>query len=101
MTRRDPRLGFRQLVGRQVMAREARPKAFAPVDPRAGEREVLRRPGRRDRNQPPPTSGNRPIPVSGMANRVFSVATRNLAGCEMPTPPPMVIPSMKAAIGLG
>ena len=50
---------------------------------------------------PPPTSGNRPIPVSGIANRVFSVATRNLAGWEMPTPPPIVIPSMKATTDLG
>jgi hypothetical protein len=34
-------------------------------------------------------SGNRPIPVSGMAKRVFSVATRKRAGAETPTPPPM------------
>ncbi len=40
------------------------------------------------------------MPVSGMAKRVFSVATRNRAGAEMPTPPPMVMPSMTATIGL-
>jgi hypothetical protein len=44
----------------------------------APERPI--RPGRRDRYQPPPTSGNRPMPVSGMAKRVFSVATRKLRG---------------------
>ena len=36
------------------------------------------------------------IPVSGIAKRLFSVATLNLAGTERPTPPPMTIPSMKA-----
>ena len=39
--------------------------------------------------------------VSGMARRVFSVATRNSHGSEMPTPPPIVIPSMIATVGLG
>lgn len=41
------------------------------------------------------------MPVSGMAKRVFSVATRYFAGMAMPTPPPMVMPSMKATMGLG
>ena len=50
----------------------------------------------RDRYQPPPTSGNSPIPVSGMAKVVRSVATRNRQGRDSPTPPPMVIPSMIA-----
>jgi len=59
------------------------------------------RPLRRDKYQPPPTSGNKPIPVSGIASRVFSVAIRNSHGCEMPTPPPIVIPSMIAMVGLG
>ncbi len=54
----------------------------------------------RERYQPPPTSGNRPIPLSGMAKVVRSVATRNRQGRERPTPPPMVIPSMKAMRGL-
>ena len=40
------------------------------------------------------------MPVSGMASRVFSVATRYLHGSAMPTPPPIVMPSMKATIGL-
>ena len=33
--------------------------------------------------------------------RVFSVAIRQLHGSEMPTPPPIVIPSMIATVGLG
>ena len=41
------------------------------------------------------------MPVSGIAKRVFSVATRNSHGSEMPTPPPMVMPSMIATVGLG
>src|SRR3546814_1887437 len=36
-------------------------------------------PGSRGRNQPPPTSGNNPIAVSGMANISRSVAMR----CEI------------------
>ncbi len=39
--------------------------------------------------------------VSGIARRVFSVATRYWHGSEMPTPPPMVMPSMIAIVGLG
>ena len=44
----------------------------------------------------PPTSGKRPIPVSGMAKTVFSVATRYFPWTDSPTPPPIVIPSMRA-----
>ena len=36
-----------------------------------------------------------------IANSVFSVATRYFAGWLIPTPPPMVTPSMKATTGLG
>ena len=41
------------------------------------------------------------MPVSGMAKAVRSVATRNRAGWLIPTPPPMVIPSMIATTGFG
>ena len=58
-------------------------------------------PGRRGRNHPPPTSGKRPMPVSGMAKTVRSVATRQRQGSDRPTPPPMTIPSMTATTGLG
>ena len=40
--------------------------------------------GIRGRNQPPPTSGKRPMPVSGMAKVVRSVATRKRQGRESP-----------------
>ena len=40
------------------------------------------------------------MPVSGMANRVFSVAMRKSHGQVRPTPPPIVIPSMNATVGL-
>ena len=40
------------------------------------------------------------MPLSGMAKRVFSVATRKAAGWLMPTPPPMVMPSMNATTGV-
>ena len=49
----------------------------------------------------PPTSGSRPMPVSGIASSVFSEKQR----CEqleaMPTPPPITIPSTKLTTGLG
>ena len=41
------------------------------------------------------------MPVSGIAKRVASVATRKSHGSEMPTPPPIVIPSMIATVGFG
>jgi hypothetical protein len=39
--------------------------------------------------------------VSGIAKRVFWVATRKSHGSAIPTPPPIVIPSMIATVGLG
>ncbi len=72
------------------------PSSRAPVS----ARNWPSRPPSRDKCQPPPTSGNRPMPLSGMAKRVFSVATRYLHGSAIPTPPPMVMPSMNATIGL-
>ena len=41
------------------------------------------------------------MPVSGMASLVASVATRTWQGRAMPTPPPMVIPSIRTMVGLG
>ncbi len=38
---------------------------------------------------------------SGMPHAVRSVAIRILAGMDIPTPPPRVIPSMMAITGLG
>mmetsp|Transcript_14128 Transcript_14128/g.47684 ORF Transcript_14128/g.47684 Transcript_14128/m.47684 type:complete len:235 (-) Transcript_14128:50-754(-) len=46
-----------------------------------------------------PTSGKRPMAVSGMAKSVFSVATRYLPWTDMPTPPPMTIPSHRETCG--
>ena len=50
--------------------------------------------------EPPVHYWDPSIAPSGMANSVFSVATRYFAGWEMPTPPPIVTPSMKATMGL-
>ena len=66
--------------------------SLAPVSPRY----MPTSPGQRGRNQVPPTSGKKPIPVSGMANRVRSVAIRKSPCTEIPTPPPMVMPSSRA-----
>jgi hypothetical protein len=55
-------------VGRQIVGVDAQATvsaAFSRAPVRASQTPVW--PGSRDRNQPPPTSGNRPIPVSGMA----------------------------------
>ena len=57
--------------------------------------------GSRLRTCPVPTSGNSPIPVSGIANIVRSVTTRCDACTDRPTPPPIVIPSMNATTGFG
>ena len=46
------------------------------------------------RKKEPPTSGNSPMVVSGIAKIVRSVAIRIGACTESPTPPPIVIPSM-------
>lgn len=46
-----------------------------------------------------PTSGKKPIVVSGMAKTVFSVAILKGACIESPTPPPIVMPSMYAIYG--
>ena len=48
-----------------------------------------------------PPSGNRPIPVSGIAKSVRSVATKCEPVADTPTPPPMTIPSTSATYGLG
>ena len=43
-----------------------------------------------------PTSGTRPMPHSGIASKVRSVTTRCAPWAEMPTPPPITIPSISA-----
>jgi len=58
-------------------------------------------PGQRGRKKLPPTSGNSPIPVSGMAKDVVSSATRWLPWTETPTPPPITMPEISATYGLG
>jgi hypothetical protein len=98
----DPRLGFGQRFGSAGSAWQGPPTGIPPR--RAARRSApeLADPPRQARKIPAAADvGNRPMPVSGMAKRVFSVATRNFAGWLMPTPPPMVIPSMKATTGLG
>eukprot|EP00968_Pinguiococcus_pyrenoidosus_P006707 scaffold442_cov268-Pinguiococcus_pyrenoidosus.AAC.115 len=47
----------------------------------------------------PPTSGKSPICVSGMANMVFSLATRTRPCTEAPTPPPMTMPCHRLTWG--
>ena len=47
-------------------------------------------------SQVAPTSGNRPMPVSGMASTVRSVTTRKLPWADTPTPPPITTPSISA-----
>ncbi len=72
-SRRDrprPRRGWRSRH-----RRSRSPRSRAPVRPRY----IPTSPGQRGRNQVPPTSGKKPMPVSGMANRVRSVAIRKSA----------------------
>ncbi|MNO07364.1 hypothetical protein D3C81_2295230 [compost metagenome] len=57
---------------------------WAPVKPRNNPSL----PGRRDRNQLAPTSGYRPMLISGMARRLLGVTIRMLAPCKSPMPPP-------------
>lgn len=45
-------------------------------------------PSSRGKKNPPPTSGKKPMVVSGIANKVLSVAIRNGAWTDKPTPPP-------------
>ena len=48
-----------------------------------------------------PTSGLKPITISGMAASAFSVITRCEPCADMPKPPPMATPSMSATTGFG
>ena len=73
------------------------PPTVAPVS----ARWVPSSPGARARRYSAPTSGKKPIAVSGMATRDRSVTRRRLPYAEMPTPPPITTPSMKATYGLG
>ncbi len=58
-------------------------------------------PGARCRNQVPPTSGKKPIRVSGIATFVRGPATRSVAPWASPIPPPMAMPSITASTGFG
>jgi len=58
-------------------------------------------PGERDNRYSPPTSGHRPIAVSGIPTCEDSVTIRTLQWAEIPTPPPRVIPVMYETIGFG
>lgn len=71
-----------------------RPPRSAPDTPRHA-------PGSGSGKCPPPTSGNSPMLVSGMAILVRSVTMRQRPPWLMPIPPPMTMPSMKAIYGLG
>ena len=57
------------------------------------------RPGSRLRNQLPPTSGKRPMLISGMAMRVSGVTTRCEAPASRPRPPPMTMPCPQQSTG--
>ena len=84
------------------MGREAQRLALRAVEPRAGQRKELGEPSAQPGQVAPAADvGKMPIVVSGMASTVRSVATRKRHGQAMPTPPPMVMPSMKATPGLG
>ncbi len=48
----------------------------------------------------PPTSGQNPMRVSGMASFDRSVTTRSDAWPARPMPPPMVMPSASTTMGL-
>ena len=52
--------------------------------------------GKRGRKKLPPTSGNKPMPVSGIANCIVSSATRWLPCTDTPTPPPITKPRSSA-----
>lgn len=41
------------------------------------------------------------MPVSGMATRERSVTIRTVPWAEIPTPPPMTMPSIRATYGFG
>ena len=58
-------------------------------------------PGARCRNQVPPTSGKKPMRVSGIATRVRGPAMRRLAPWARPMPPPIAMPSITATTGFG
>lgn len=77
----------------------ANPQSSASPGPIVAEvspRWVPVPPGARASRRLPPTSGTRPILVSGMATTERSVTTRTAPWAETPTPPPMVMPSITA-----
>ena len=48
----------------------------------------------------PPTSGKKPMAVSGIAKVVLGVAMRYWPGMDRPTPPPMTMPSRYEITGV-
>ena len=80
----------------------ARPAAMASAGPTVlpvSARYSPTRPGARPSSQDPPTSGVKPIRVSGIASIDRSVTMRCEAWPARPIPPPIVIPSANATIG--
>ena len=58
-------------------------------------------PGVRASRYVPPTSGTNPMPTSGMPIFDRSVTMRVLPCAEMPTPPPITMPSITTTYGFG
>ena len=83
--------------GRDAVGGNAGSHRVGGIEPLAGERAIgAEFAGRRGRNQVAPTSGKKPIPTSGMANRKRSPATRCEPWIATPTPPPITMPSISA-----
>ncbi len=94
-TKSSRRSAFTHTSAQSTASASAAPST-CPLTPRNSPRC----PGVRARNQPPPTSGNRPMLVSGMASLACSVTMRIEAPCARPMPPPIVMPSISTIVGL-
>ncbi len=91
-----------QLVRRyEVVGQPAQQRVPGPTTAPVRARWVPSSPGARASRYVPPTSGTKPIPVSGMATFDRSVTIRTLPCAETPTPPPITMPSMTATYGFG
>ena len=88
-------------LGTKWVARPAWTRSAAPIRAPVSARYVPTSAGSRDRKCEPPTSGKKPIPVSGIAKLARSVATRKRPWSERPTPPPITIPSHTDTCGVG
>ena len=87
-------------AGRKRSASPAEIASAAPSRAPVNAACVPSSPGALDSRYSPPTSGASPIAVSGIPTCDVSVTIRMLQWPEMPTPPPSVMPSMYATIGL-